>query len=1062
MSFTVYKSSAGSGKTFTLVKEYLRLILPEPEHFRHILALTFTNKAANEMKDRVLGSLRELAGEAEDRSFSTRNNLLPVLIRETKLSEPEIQNKAGEALKLILHDYSDFAIGTIDSFSHRIIRTFAHDFGLPVNFNVEVDSDELLTTAVDLLIDQVGTDSGLTNLLVNFIENRMDDEQDWNIERILLNFARILLDEEGQEQLRKLKDLTLDDFSKIASILKLQTTDFEKKIGELAQNASTLIKSSFLPATAFYQGRSGISRYFEKLSSGFLATIEPNSYVRKTIEEDKWTSGSASSAEKEAISLLKPDLIAIYSEIQNVYTDGENLYQISKGVLKTIFPMAVLNAIGKLLDGFKKQNNIVHISEFNQRISRFILHEPVPFIYERLGEKFNHLLIDEFQDTSILQWHNLIPLVENALATGYFNLVVGDGKQAIYRWRNGDVRQFADLPLIRGSVMNKSLQQSEKILKDHFAIESLETNFRSRKTIVDFNNTFFTVLSSLLTTDNQDVYEKLEQKSKSGSDGGFISIEFASREVKGPQFREFMGSRILEIIRRQEESGFRKQDIAILCRRNKEGSELARFLLGNGIDVISAESLLLMHSPEVNFMTSFVRLLYGNDNVVLIAELLTYLFCKGQLPAPDLHSLLSEIRLNPSASFVYRLLKENGMEIYPDRLRTMPVYDIMEELVRVFYPQNTADPYLQFFLDTVLKYSRKHTSGASDFLEWWDEHKDTFSIIMPDGLDAVRIMSMHKAKGLQFPVVILPFFTEKKMLTKKFIWVDLPRNGFNGLPAAMLETSGSIGKTQFSQKAAEEKDKTLLDVINLLYVAMTRPEERLYVISPAAPAKPGDPETISAFFYHYLLTTGKWSETRSIYEFGEPGGFVPKESTSKITKRALNSMISSDWREKVLIRSSAPESWEIDDPQKNFHWGNLVHTAFSRIMKAGDEEDVLRRMKDEGMIDQREMDQLLLKIRMLVQDPLINDLFDPENKIKVEADILSEKGQVYRPDRVILREYESVVIDFKTGKPKPEQEKQIRQYGTLLTEMGHKTVKMYLVFIEPEIAIVEVKMNNEQ
>jgi len=214
VSFTVYKSSAGSGKTFTLVKEYLRLILPEPDQFRHILAITFTNKAANEMKDRVLSSLKELSELTDGTNSATSRNLLPVLITETKLSEDEISRKAGEALKLILHNYSDFSIGTIDSFSHRIIRTFAHDFGLPVNFNVEVDSDELLSTAVDLLIDKVGTDAGLTNLLVRFIESRVDDEQDWNIERILLNFARILLDEEGNQHLAKLKDITLEDFSR--------------------------------------------------------------------------------------------------------------------------------------------------------------------------------------------------------------------------------------------------------------------------------------------------------------------------------------------------------------------------------------------------------------------------------------------------------------------------------------------------------------------------------------------------------------------------------------------------------------------------------------------------------------------------------------------------------------------------------------------------------------------------------------------------------------------------------------------------------------------------------
>lgn len=1058
MAFTVYKSSAGSGKTFTLVKEYLGLILPEPDHFRNILAITFTNKAANEMKERVLGSLKDLAGKPEERSASIRNNLLPVLISETGLSESEIQRKAGEALRLILHGYSDFTIGTIDSFSHKIIRTFAHDFGLPVNFNVEVDSDELLTTAIDLLIDKVGADAGLTNLLIKFIESRLDDEQDWNIERILLDFARILLDEEGNQQLLKLKDLTLDDFSRISGALKKQTVAFEQTIIAVSGKANGLITASGIPPTAFYQGRNGISRYFAKLSRGDINKIDPNNYVRKTLEEDKWTSGSADEAEKDAILELKPELSTIYEEIQAFYGTGKNLYHISLAVLKTLFPMAVLNVIGQLMDGFKKQNNIVHISEFNRRISGFILHEPVPFIYERLGEKFNHILIDEFQDTSVLQWHNLLPLVVNSLSSGYFNLVVGDGKQAIYRWRNGDVRQFADLPAIPGSALIPALRESQKNLTDHFAEKSLDTNFRSKKEIIEFNNAFFPSLKNLLTPYNQVIYDRPEQKARteSGADGGYLRIEFGDRELKGGQFREYMGSRILATIHEQEVAGFRRQDIAILCRRNKDGSEIARFLLSNGIDVISAESLMLMYSPEVNFLIGFIRLLYGTNNVVLIAELVTYLYSREKLASAGLHELLSGIPAEPGKDFIFRLLRDNQLIVSPDNLRTRPVYDAVEELIRVFYPEGNADPYLQFFLDNILKYSRKHSSSAVDFLEWWDEHKDTFSIIMPDGMNAVRIMSMHKAKGLQFPVVILPFFTEKRMLTKRYLWVDLPKEGFYGLPASMLETGGSIMNTEFGTIAAEEKDKTLLDSINLLYVAMTRPEERLFVFLPAPPEKTIEPVSVPAFFFHFLKEKELWADNKSLYEFGTPSKHEQTEKAKSIAKRSLSGMISSDWRDKVLIRTSAPESWDIADPQKNFQWGNLVHTAFSRILKTGDEEAVVMKMNDEGLIDEKQRDQLLAKIRILLAEPLILPFFLPGNNLRIEAEILRDNGNIYRPDRVIIRENEVVVLEFKTGKPRMEQEKQLNLYGKLLNEMGYENVTKYLIFIEPEINIVEV------
>ena len=484
MSFTVYRSSAGSGKTFTLVKEYLKLILLEPGDFRHILAITFTNKAANEMKDRILKSLEELAKGNLSADRGVTGTLLPMLAAETGMAETEIKLSAGRALEMILHNYADFAIGTIDSFSHKLIRTFAHDFGLPVNFNVELDNDELLSTAVDLLLDRVGDDLELTGLLVNFLETRMDEDKGWNIDTILSGFAKILLDEEGQRNIPTIRHITIENFRKISAGLYATIGQFEKGIRELGQEATASIQRSAIPPNAFYRGDKGIGKYFHNLAAGRMDKLEPNAYVVTTIEEDKWFSAKATPEAKACIDAIKPILLDTFEKVRNACDSGMSGYMLRKLLAKTIYPLAVLNEIGQVLDNFKRQNNLVHISEFNARIAGIVLNEPVPFIYERLGEKYRHLFIDEFQDTSALQWMNYIPLVENALAGGYFNLVVGDGKQAIYRWRGGDVEQFTTLPEVPGSSGNPVLKQREESLQRHFNGVNLDRNYRSRAEIV--------------------------------------------------------------------------------------------------------------------------------------------------------------------------------------------------------------------------------------------------------------------------------------------------------------------------------------------------------------------------------------------------------------------------------------------------------------------------------------------------------------------------------------------------------------------------------------------------
>lgn len=1057
MTFTVYKSSAGSGKTFSLVKEYLKLILPDPDKFRHILAITFTNKVANEMKERVLTYLRELSKNSDERQQKVTEQLIPVLVRETGLDEPAISAKAAIALEMILHNYSDFAICTIDSFSHRIIRTFARDFGLPLNFNVEIDSEDLFQTAIDLLIDRVGEDTAVTDLLVKFLETRMDEERSWNIDLQLMDFTKVLLDEEASLHLDKLKHLSLPDFNSITASIYTQIGSFESRIRMISKEAIDLIRSKNIPDSAFYYGNQGISKYFANLVKDVYSNLEPNSRVRDTIEKDIWTGSKASVEEVREITRIKGELINHYERILQESESGKSHYYLLKNLTKTIFPLTLLNEIEKILDGFKKQNSIVHISEFNKRISAFIMNEPVPFIYERLGEKYHHIMIDEFQDTSVLQWQNLLPLVENSLAYGRFNMVVGDGKQAIYRWRNGDAGQLTSLPSIAGSKRNPVLTAREKILRDQFDVRELDSNFRSKAEIVDFNNHFFDHLRSLMSVPGQLVYQHLEQKYRDENTGGYISLEFMGKEVEGRSYKENTFPRILDIIKNLGSGQFRLKDIAILCRKNRDASEIARFLAENDIDVISSESLLLNQSPEVNFMVSFLRLFDDPFNVIMKAEIIAFLYAKNKLPGTKPDDLLAGISATSSQrDNLFVLLKRYNFNLLPVDLGAMQLMDFFEEIIRTFSLNTPANPYIQFFLDYVLKFSRKNAASRTGFLKWWDDHKDSLSVIVPQGMDAINVMTVHKAKGLQFPVVILPFYPEKKMLTKPYLWVDLPDDQLNGLGSCMLAAGKEMGKTAFAGQYEEEEERSLLDIINILYVAMTRPEERLYIISPLPPVKSANPRSVPEFFKHFLVSANRWSDQFMKYEWGVGSTHVSttNEAPEAVT---LTNFISSDWREKVYIRLSAPESWDVTDPEKNRTWGNLVHTALSKINTKDDCERVLEEMNLAGLIEESRKSLLSEKIRTIIADPDVSRFFKEGSSVRTEAEILAEDGSIYRPDRVILEGENAIILDFKTGKPKERYKMQLQTYGRLLGKMGYNKLQTFLLYVDPEIKLVEVE-----
>ncbi len=874
MNFTVYKSSAGSGKTFTLVKEYLRMVLRDPKEFRHVLAITFTNKAANEMKERIITSLKEIAEYTLLPDSKSVKYMLPELIEETGLDAQKLSGNAQVVLKLILHQYSEFAISTIDSFVHNIIRSFAFDLHLPLNFEVEINSDELIRKVVDILISRVGTDDNLTKILVNFTQTKTQEEKSWNIERDLNSIASYLLKEDSQIHIAKLRDLNLEDFGVISKQIISIVQKFENALGDLAREGDALIRSKGIDQRSFYQGAKGIGKYFENLANKKFDKIHPNSYVIATIQNDQWHGGKVTAGEAAAIDEIKEYLRSVFLRIDEFIKANYSRYILLCEIRKNIYPLAVLNEIGNVLEEYKADNNLVLISEFNKKIASIVLQEPVPFIYERTGERFHHYLIDEFQDTSVLQWQNLLPLIDNSLSEGNFNMIVGDGKQAIYRWRNGEVAQFAVLPKIYKRTDDPIQILREKSLERNYSEKVLNRNYRSKKEIIEFNNDFFTTLAANLTEEYQTIYNDLIQLADTDNTGGYVHLEFHTDSDDETTFTDFNLLRIKETISELLNEGFRWKDIAILCRNNKQASRIAADLLGNEINVVSSESLILSNSAEVRLLVSVVKLLLNPNDDIAKTELITWLTQKGHLKK-DLHDNLKDFGIAGDSKFsaetemsFYEVLSENGYPLRRTSLLNLQIYDLMEELIRIFGMNGQPDPYIQFFLDALLQWCSRENPVLYDLPGWWDENKEKLSIVVPPGIDAVQVMTIHKSKGLEFPVVIFPFASEKLRKTQEKLWIDPNVNEIRELTTALVNTSKSLEETQFAGLYHEEENKSLLDILNLLYVVMTRPSHRIYIFSASPPEKNNGIYSVPGFFKQYLVAKNLWQDEQTIYTFG--------------------------------------------------------------------------------------------------------------------------------------------------------------------------------------------------
>ena len=1035
-NFVTYKSSAGSGKTYTLVKEFLKIVFQSdnPKRYRNILAITFTNKAANEMKERVIENLKIL-------SESIDSELMESYSEDFGLEKHIIKQKAGKVLQSVLHNYSDLKISTIDKFTYKIIRAFSKDLNLSTDFDIEMDKEKILIQAIDLMISRAGEDEKLSRLLIDFLDHKIDNEENWKIEDAILEFGKELTDETNEEYLKILSEVSEEDFKEIKSFLSKNYKEAKSEIENLGKTVIELFTRNGLTEAEFPSGT--IYKFFQNMEKGeIIKILDPNKTLLKAINEDKWLHAKPKPEAKNAMDGISDEVRSYYFELEST-SKNYFLYELLN---KNIFNLMLIKELYTSINTIKEEENILMISDFNKLISKEIKNQPAPFIYEKIGERYKNIMIDEFQDTSVLQWHNLLPLVDNALSMGNKTLLVGDAKQAIYRFRGGKVEQFVELPKLIDKSDDILLDEREIALHNNHQNEVLDTNYRSHSQVIDFNNWFFERLKNFLEEDKQKIYQEQKQE-KNKKDEGLVNISFIpyNKEEINDLYLEKTKEKIDECL----EDGFQLKDIALLVNKNKYGSLLSNYLINEGYKVITSESLLIEEDKEVNFVINFLRFVQNNNDNTAKLALIKYFFQEEKF-SPALLTYSKKIK-NKADIKIMELLKSLNPEFNLIRLFELSLYDLTETIIREFIPNlEKTNSFLVKLLDVVHSYSSKR-NDLMEFLTYWDKNSYRISLETPAD-NAITIMTVHKSKGLQFPVVISSFTSwtfYSSFTTNK--WVELG-DKIPKLPIGILPLTKTIKATDYAYLKEIEDEQIKLDKFNLLYVALTRPEKRLYVISDdnVLSYKKYKDNIISSFLHQICATHENYNEGE--LTIGERKKHVSKEEKAD-DLFPLSEMTTTNWREKIRISQQYQELWGESGYKEKIAYGNLIHNILSKVEKREDLTQVIKSFSEQGLIKNEELAEFESEIGAILEDNQIKKWFDGTGEILNEKDILSKEGKLYRPDKVIVYKDKTVVIDFKTGEKQDSYSKQITNYGNLLSEMGYKNIEKYLLYTKDKSVV---------
>ena len=1051
---TVYKASAGSGKTFTLATEYIRLLVENPTSYRNILAVTFTNKATEEMKMRILSQLYGIWKQLPESA-----DYMKVIQEKTGFGEELISERAGIALQNLLHNYNYFRVETIDTFFQSVLRNLARELELTTNLRIGLNDHQIEDIAVDQLIADLNTTDIVLQWIIRYIMESISDDRSWNVISKIKKFGCTIF----QDRYKEVSD-ELSKKMQEPGFFERYTTQL-RELREAALEHMKQIGESFFDELEAEQltiddlsGKSrGIASFFNKLRRGeFDASIE-NATVANHLESyEKWC--TKTHPKRDYIyTLAQGSLGNILRYAVDERPRQWKLYKSADLTLRHLNQLRLLGSIEQKVRQLNADANRFLLSDTQQLLHALIGESDSPFIFEKIGTQLEHVMIDEFQDTSTVQWQNFCVLLSEAMShENTSNLIVGDVKQSIYRWRSGDWRLLNDI--------------EQQFNSQQIETRALDTNYRSQRNIIQFNNVFFRQAATLEYMAQKELnaaeaaqlekaYADVEQKIPAGKDPlGLVSI----RLLPADDYQTATLKQIAETIATLRAQGIPQKEIAILVRVNQYIPTIARYFMEQmpEVTIVSDEAFRLDASNAVCLLVQALRLLTHPDDQLTKAAIVKnwHHDVLGE-PAEDNRLLLSTVDLDSGLPEAFRNHREE--------LTAMPLYDLVERLYDIFSLERLSEQsaYVCTFFDQLAAYVSENTADIFAFLNEWDETicKKT---IQSDETEGVRILSIHKSKGLEYPYVIIPFCDwQLEKQNDNILWCKPVEEPFSDLPIAPVDYSQrQMMGTIYEHDYLQEHLQNTVDNLNLLYVAFTRACKGLYVLG-----RRNAKNLRSTLIEQCLPLVAKELSDAVIegmeddkatlsFTYGTPAS--PRSDTSRITPHASAKTknpflkpaeplpVAFSYHEsKVSFRQSnrSQAFIEGDDEEKAqrhryIQAGSVLHEIFSTIRTVNDIPDALRRLQFEGVLYDEEMtaEHITMMLKKRLENPRVADWFSPRWTLFNECTILSvENGEVKerRPDRVMTDGQEWIVVDFKFGSPKPEYHDQVREYMNLIQKM---------------------------